>query len=378
MADLYENLEMLQEAAKHPRAQMDKYLARGKKVVGCFAPFTPEELVHACGMIPMGLWGGYTTLRHAKEYLPAFACSLMQANMEFARSGVYEGMSAVIIPALCDTLRCMTQNWRFGVPQIPMIPMVYPQNRKDPAALDYLISEYEQVLYLLTAHTGQMIKDRTLRETIGIYNDHNAAMREFSEVSAGYPDVITPLIRHRVMKSAWFYEKAEHTAVIREITEELRKLPKKEFHGKKVVLTGILCEPEEILQMLWENNIAVVGDDLLQESMQYMCDTEPVRGRELKSLAEQWGKRSGCMLIYEPGKNRGRKLAELCRRTGADGVISSLVKFCDPDEYDQPYLKKDLEREGFPLLQIEVDQLRAGDEQIRTKIETFADLLDQR
>ena len=251
-------------------------------------------------------------------------------------------------------------------------------NRKDPAALDYLISEYEQVLYLLTAHTGQMIKDRTLRETIGIYNDHNAAMREFSEVSAGYPDVITPLIRHRVMKSAWFYEKAEHTAVIREITEELRKLPKKEFHGKKVVLTGILCEPEEILQMLWENNIAVVGDDLLQESMQYMCDTEPVRGRELKSLAEQWGKRSGCMLIYEPGKNRGRKLAELCRRTGADGVISSLVKFCDPDEYDQPYLKKDLEREGFPLLQIEVDQLRAGDEQIRTKIETFADLLDQR
>ena len=375
MAELCENLEKLKEAAENPGRQMDRYLKAGKKVVGCFPPFVPEELVHACGMIPMGMWGGHVGLRHAKEYLPAFACSLMQANMEFGRSGVYEGMSAVLIPALCDTLRCMTQNWRFGMPQIPMIPVVYPQNRENAAAIDFLVSEYEQVLYLLYAHTGKMLKDRELRETIRIYNGHNAAIREFARAAGEHMDVITPYVRHAVMKSAWFFEKSEHTAVVREITAALNDLPVCDFPGKKVVLTGILAEPAEILTMLEESGIGIAADDLLQESMQYACDTDLIKGRELRCLAEQWGKRKGCMLIYEPAKSRGKQLAELCRETGAEGVISCLVKFCDPDEYDQPFLKRDLEAAGLPFLQLEVDQLRSGDEQLRTKIETFRDLL---
>ncbi len=375
MADLNTNLSRLAEVCKNPRAQMDRYLSEGKQVVGCFPPFVPEELVHACGMIPMGLWGGRTPLKRANEYLPAFACSLMQANMEFALSGVYDGMKAVIIPAICDTLRCMTQNWRFGVKEIPMIPIVYPQNREAPESLDYLISEYEQVLYLLAAHTGQMMKDRILRETIEIYNQHNAAMREFAEAAREHPDVITPRVRHTVMKSAWFFEKQEHTEIIRDIIRGLKELPVKEWSGKKVVLTGVLSEPEEILTMLEESGIAVAGDDLLQESMQYQYDTETVRGRELKCLAQQWQKRRGCMLIHETGKPRGAMLAQLCRECGADAVISCLVKFCDPDEYDQPYLAKDLKKEGIPFLQIEMDQLRGTDEQLRTKIETFRELL---
>ena len=146
MADLQKNIADLQAACRHPRMRLDHYLAQGKKVVGCFPPYTPEELVHASGMIPFGLWGGISKLELARSYLPAFACPLMQANMEFGLRGVYDGLSAVMIPAICDTLRCMTQNWRFGVKDIPLVPIVYPQNRSNPAAVDYLISEYENVL----------------------------------------------------------------------------------------------------------------------------------------------------------------------------------------------------------------------------------------
>ena len=110
MADLHTNIECLKNACKNPRAQLDKYLAAGKKVIGCFEPYTPEELVHASGMIPMGLWGGHTELKLVKSYLPAFACPIMQANLEFGLNGTYKGISGVIIPAICDTLRCMTQN----------------------------------------------------------------------------------------------------------------------------------------------------------------------------------------------------------------------------------------------------------------------------
>ena len=47
MADLYESIKILREACKNPRAKLDQYLSEGKKVVGCFPPYTPEELVHA-------------------------------------------------------------------------------------------------------------------------------------------------------------------------------------------------------------------------------------------------------------------------------------------------------------------------------------------
>ena len=99
MADLHTNIECLKNACKNPRAQLDKYLAAGKKVIGCFEPYTPEELVHASGMIPMGLWGGHTELKLVKSYLPAFACPIMQANLEFGLNGTYKGISGVIIPA---------------------------------------------------------------------------------------------------------------------------------------------------------------------------------------------------------------------------------------------------------------------------------------
>ena len=375
MADLNTSLALLKSACDNPRAQLDRYLAEGKKVVGCFPPYTPEELVHASGMIPMGLWGGKTEFKLATSYLPAFACPIMQADLEFGLGGVYKGLSAVIIPAICDTLRCMTQNWRFGVPEIPMIPIVYPQNRKHPASIDYLMSEYENVCTMLTTITGQMIKEKTLAATILIYNEHNAAMREFSSVANEHLDIITPAVRHTVMKSAWFFEKAEHTAIVKDIIEGLKALPVYEHKGPKVVLTGIACEPEKLLEVFAEYGIAVVGDDLAQESRQYRTDTPEKGGGAFKRLALQWMNRTGCSLIHEDGKPRGPMLVGMCQKTGAGGVINSLMKFCDPEEYDQPYFVRDLKAAGFPCLTFEIDQQDEGIEQVRTRLQTFAELL---
>ena len=372
MADLHTNIECLKNACKNPRAQLDKYLAAGKKVIGCFEPYTPEELVHASGMIPMGLWGGHTELKLVKSYLPAFACPIMQANLEFGLNGTYHGLSGVIIPAICDTLRCMTQNWRFGVPDIPMIPIVYPQNRTSPASTDYLISEYENVLVMLATITGQMMTEKALCKTIEIYNEHNAVMREFSELAIKHLDVITPTVRHAVMKSAFFFEKSEHTAIVKEINESLSALPEYEFTGKKVILTGITGEPEEFLEILEKNHIAVVGDDLAQESRQIRTDTPLSGGGGLKRLALQWKDRTCCSLIHEIGKPRGALLTNLCH---ADGVINCLMKFCDPEEYDQPWFEADLKKAGYPCLTVEVDPLNTSFEQLRTRVQTFAEML---
>ena len=68
-------------------------------------------------------------------------------------------------------------------------------------------------------------------------------------------------------------------------------------------------------------------------------------------------------------------LVELCRKTGADGAINCMMKFCDPEEYDQPYLEADLRRANIPVMKIEIDPLDASFEQLRTKIQSFSELL---
>ena len=375
MADWKTSLERLQRACANPREQLDRYWEQGKQVVGCFAPYAPEELVHAAGLIPMGMWGGRTELKLAKSYLPAFACPIMQANMELGLKGAYQGISAVIIPTMCDTLRCMTQNWRFGMKDIPMIPIVYPQNRTSPASVDYLISEFETVLTILYTITGNMVSEKSMEEAIAVYNQHNATMREFDTAANDHLDVITPKVRHVVHKSAFFFEKGEHTALVQEIIAGLKELPAHHWTGNKIILAGILCEPEEVLDILEENQLAVVADDLAQESRQYRTDTPEKGGGALKRLALQWNARYGCSLIHELGKPRGKMLAKMCQETGAQGVISCMMKFCDPEEYDEPYLEADLRKAGIHVMNIDIDPLNHSYEQVRTRVQSFCEML---
>ncbi|MFR4807757.1 MAG: 2-hydroxyacyl-CoA dehydratase [Peptostreptococcus anaerobius] len=44
------------------------------------------------------------------------------------------------------------------------------------------------------------------------------------------------------------------------------------------------------------------------------------------------------------------------------------MKFCDPEEYDYPIFKKDMEEDGLPHLLIEIEQGTTSIEQLRTRI----------
>ena len=53
-----------------------------------------------------------------------------------------------------------------------------------------------------------------------------------------------------------------------------------------------------------------------------------------------------------------------------------MFKFCDPEEFDYPVYKKELTDAGVPMLYLEVDQQMDSVEQIRTRIQSFAEMLN--
>jgi benzoyl-CoA reductase/2-hydroxyglutaryl-CoA dehydratase subunit BcrC/BadD/HgdB len=170
-------------------------------------------------------------------------------------------------------------------------------------------------------------------------------------------------------------EKGQHTLLVSELINELKKLPAEEFKGKKVILTGIMAEPDSLLNVFGENGLTIAADDLAHESRLFRTDV-PEGSDPLNRLARQWSLIEGCSLAYDPEKKRGDMLISMAKEIGADGIILCMMKFCDPEEFDYPVLSAQFEDAGIPMLYLEIDQQMQSMEQTRTRIQGFAEMLN--
>ena len=368
-----ELLNRFHEIAACPKAQMAHYLDSGKKVVLTAPVYTPEEIIHAMGAVPFGVWGADIELNESKRYFPAFICSIMQSLLELGIKGTYEGASAIVIPSLCDSLKVIGQNWKYAVPSIPFIPMTYPQNRKPDYGVAFTKAGYERVIADLEKTAGLKFDDAALGKSIEVYNAHNAVMRELVCVLANHPEV-SNAARSDVFKSAFFMLKEEHTELVRELIAALGE----EESGPaktKIMTSGILADAPGLVSILDDCGLQIVCDDVAAESRQYATDTPAEGETNLDRLAVKFKEMDNCSVLYDADKKRCAKIAADAKAAGAKGVLVVLTKFCDPEEFDYPLIKKACDAEGIPVTVIEVDRQMVNYEQARTAIETFRDIL---
>lgn len=361
--------------ADNPRKAMDDYKKEtGKGAVGIMPVYCPEEIVHAAGYLPIGMWGAQKKqISKARTYLPPFACSIMQSVMELQLEGVYDDLEAVIFSVPCDTLKCMSQKWNRPV---PAIVFTHPQNRKiaKDAANVFAREEFNIVKEKLEDILDVHISNKAIKNSIAVYNENRAACREFSDVAAEYAAVVTPSDRHAVIKARWFMEKSRHTALVKELIAALKAEPAPEFKGKKIIVTGIQVEPYDVLDIFQENGFAIVADDLAQETRNFRQDV-PNDDDALMALARAWNEFDGCSLATDANKPKGQMIIDAVKKYGADAVVVCMMKFCDPEEFDYPILLQEFEAAGVKNLYIEVDQESTAFEQVKTRIQTFAEIL---
>lgn len=375
MNRIEEIISALEEATNHPaKAVKASMKATGKKAVGCFPYYTPDEIIYAAGLLPVGLWGGQTEIKLADKYLQSFCCSIMRINVEQGIKGMYDFLSAIVIPAYCDTMKCICDNWLVAVPQSHLIPMVYPQHRKIAAGMDYLVAEYKRVQKEFEALAGKKITEEDLEDSIAVYEDYRKTMQFFTALVGKYPKTLNAKTRHAIIKAAYFLDKKPYTAMIKELMAELKKLPEEKLDGIKVVITGILAETDALLDAFVENKMVFVADDLAQESRQFRTLARNT-GSALEKLAYRIADHDGCSLLYDEEKKHGQLLIDLARKNQADGVVVCMMKFCNPEEFDYPIYKKELEDAGIPMLYLEIEQKMDSAEQIRTRIQSFAEMI---
>lgn len=369
-------LKQFQEIASDPAGQKERYIKAGKKVILTAPVYTPEEIIHSMGMVPMGVWGADVELNNAKKYFPAFICSIMQSIVEMGMKGTYDGASAIVIPSLCDSLKVLGENWKYAVPSITFIPMTYPQNRKQDFGIAFTKAGYERVIEDLESVTGEVFEDRKLAKSIGVYNRHNEVMREAAKAMAAHPE-ISAVERSAVFKSGFFMLKEEHTELVSQLISALKQEEaggQKQAAKIKIMTTGILADSMNLLEIIDEYGLQIVADDVAAESRQYRIDTEEA-DTALEALAEKFARMDCCSVLYDVEKKRVDMIVEQAKKAGAKGILVILTKFCDPEEFDYPLIKKVGEAGGLSVILIETDRQMVNYEQARTMIETFRDMM---
>lgn len=375
MDRIQEILAQFEEASEHPYRTIDACNADKKKVIGLAPYFAPYELVHAAGMYPVELWGGNIDASEAHRYYPAFYCSILLSLLEYGLKGDYDFLSGIIIPTTCDGLRNLEENWKYAKPDMPVIALTQPVNRKTQAAEDYYANELHRVQHELEEIAGHPITDAQLFNSIQLYNKQKELMRRFPEVACDHLDIFTPKVRHYVYKAARVMPVELHTRLVAELLDELDDVPVYDFDGPRLIATSILMDSTELLDTLEQEGIAIVGDDIVGDSKRFETDA-PAHVDPFVSLARIWPHIEGCSVLYDPKKLRGPMLIDLYNQRKADGLLISIIKFCEEEEFDYPVLKKDFEAEGIPVLYLETENQGRIDEQAATRIQAFVEMLD--
>jgi benzoyl-CoA reductase/2-hydroxyglutaryl-CoA dehydratase subunit BcrC/BadD/HgdB len=61
-----------------------------------------------------------------------------------------------------------------------------------------------------------------------------------------------------------------------------------------------------------------------------------------------------------------------------EGVVSEIVRYCVHCAHDQPLLRRRLDGQGVPVLELSIEYGTSGTGQIRTRVQAFLEMLEGR
>lgn len=370
-------LQNLLEVAASPAKEVTRWQQMtGGKVVGWLPIYVPEEIIHAAGALPVSLWGGSTEIARADAHLQGFACSVVRAVLEYGLKGTYSMVDGFIFPSTCDHIQNTADIWAGLFPHRPKFDLVYPANRQSQAARGYLEHLLAGLVQWLEELTGQKVTEDKLRGSIRIYNQYRALIAELYSLRSRRPESLSGPEMGQIIKASFFLEKAEFNRRLSELLPWLEKRKVRPAPRVRLVVTGIMAEPVEVLAILDELGGAVVAADL---ALGARILRAPVKEElpPLAALADRHLRLGPCSTLYDCRKGRGAHLQQLVAEHAADGVLFLNMKFCELEEFDYPVLKAELEEAGIPLLFLEVEQQMSALGQVRTRLQAFLEVLEQ-
>ncbi|MGN6719924.1 MAG: 2-hydroxyacyl-CoA dehydratase, partial [Candidatus Binatia bacterium] len=132
-----------------------------QKLVGCYPVYTPVELIHASGMLPVGVIGAGNRLEiaHADSRFQSFVCSIVKSTLELGLTDKLNFLDGIVFHSICDPARNLGSVFKRNFPNLMVEYIHFPQNMTSTHTLDYLVAEYRRLAASYEQLSGKKITD---------------------------------------------------------------------------------------------------------------------------------------------------------------------------------------------------------------------------
>jgi benzoyl-CoA reductase subunit C len=349
-----------------------------RRAIGHLPIAVPRELIHAAGMLPVGILGGGDRLEiiRGDAYFQSYICRIPRSTIELALSGRLDALDGMLFPSICDVIRNLSGMWTMLFPDRYVHYVDVPQNFDRAIGGEFWRRELDALRQDFRRLSGAPLDDRALRASIGVYNENRRAVRALYAARSRAPWSFPTVEMYQVIRAGNLLPPEDHTQLIYDYLLEAPLDPdRRDLDRSRVVLVGMFCEqpPLRLLQTLERAGCWIVDDDLLL-GLRWLTDDVPLAGDPIENLTQALLSRHvPTASMYDPEGRRGSWIVESVRRNQADGVVFCAPSFCDPALLDQPMLVRALDREKIPHTQFKYSEDTGQFAVIREQAGTFSD-----
>jgi benzoyl-CoA reductase subunit C len=340
--------------------------------------YVPRELIHAAGMLPVGIVGGGDRVEiiRGDALFQSYICRIPRSTIELALSGRLDALDGMLFPSICDVIRNLSGMWKMLFPDTYVRYIDVPQNFDRNVGGVFWRREIDQLREDFARISGHAITNDDLRASIAVYNDNRAAIRELYRRRSQRPWVFPLSEVYLFLRAGNVLPPEEHTALIYEyLRAAARDTSRREKDHSRVVLTGMFCEqpPYGLLVTLERAGCAVVDDDLLL-GLRWIIEDVALDGDPMTNLVDAYLFASASSASrYAPDGHRAQWLLDSFARNEAEGVVFCAPSFCDPALLEQPILVAELDRRGVPHTEFKYSEDTGQFAVIREQAGTFSD-----
>ena len=354
----------------------------GAKVVG-YTPggFMPEELVYACGGVPVGLirGGDPEPVAQGVAYIPRFIDTFCRSQIGYRMLGepLYQMIDLLVAPITDNNSRAIADCWDFYT-DVDVFRFGVPHN-KDEDAFNYYLEGLHLLRESLENLTGTRLSDERLKEAIDLCNRERGLLKEISLLRQSEPPAITGKEFIRLNHASFYADKATFVEVLGSLLEELKK-EAPPLKGSRILLTGstLALGDYKVLDLLESAGASVVIEEFA-EGVRHYWEQVQVGGDLMEALADRYLRRRVPPAWFRPSRERMDFVIKLARDFKVDGVFWYQLMYRDSYDIQSFYFEKILqEQTGLPMLKIQSDYDVSEKGPFKTRIETFLEIIGRR
>jgi benzoyl-CoA reductase/2-hydroxyglutaryl-CoA dehydratase subunit BcrC/BadD/HgdB len=356
----------------------------GRKVIGTFCVYVPEELILSVDGVCIGLCAGADVgTDEAEKYIPRNTCALIKAFMGFKLAGLcpyIQTTDLIVGETTCDGKKKAYEIFDEITKKVYVMELP-SMKREDGKRL--WENEIRRFAAKLEEISGKKITLEKLKESSKIVNNKRKALQRLSSLRAADPSPISGLDALLVNQVSFYDDPVRFTAKVNELCDELEGRVKSgdgvsTKGSRRLLISGSpMAIPNWKLHAIIEGiGATVVGEESCVGERNFrtlLNDNFTSVEEALHNLAERY------MTIdcacFTPNDERMTNIVDMTKKLKAHGVIHYALQFCTPYMVEAHRAKNAVEKAGIPFIKIETDYSMEDMGQLKTRVEAFLEMI---